>query len=53
MDNDYIDIVEMKNLGNKLNGDGEILSAQVPQAPWFKKPNCKCIFKTLPSNWEY
>jgi hypothetical protein len=26
----------MKKLGNKLNGDGEILSAQVPQAPWFK-----------------
>jgi hypothetical protein len=24
MDNDYIDIVEMKKLGSKLNGDGEI-----------------------------
>ncbi len=33
MDNDYIDIVKMKNLGNKLNGDGEILSAQISQAP--------------------
>jgi hypothetical protein len=33
MDNDYIDNVEMKNLGSKLNGDGELLSAQVPQAP--------------------
>jgi hypothetical protein len=43
----------MKILGSKLNGDGEILSAQVPQDPWFKKRNCKCIFKTLPSNWEY
>lgn len=29
MDNDYIDIVEMKKLGSKLNGDSEILSAQV------------------------
>jgi len=33
MDNDYIDIVEMKKLGSKLNANGEILSAQVPRAP--------------------
>jgi hypothetical protein len=49
MDNDYIDIVEMKK---QLNGDSENLSVQVPWAPWLQELDCKCIFKTLSSNWD-